>query len=367
MLAGLLSHLDPAIEVDLVLNREGETDVASHLHRLAAIPNIRLHSVDVGLPIDPTQTRPLAHRLLARATHHVRRQRVVRLTRETRPDVVYTSQQRFDCRLGEITAARLGLPQVVHLHYIAESQLRRTTLRRLVTCDRLIVISAYVGRSAIEHGTDPSRVVVISNAADPAPVGVPARRDQLVIGQVGRMSHEKGFTDTVQVFGRLVARHHGLGLLLVGNGPYRGEVDQALSSLPTSAKVRVVGWQTNVDPWLEQIDVFVHPSHHEPFGLAVLEAMAAGIPVVAYGDGGVGEIVVDGESGFLHEPGDIDGMATSVDRLLSDPALRRAMGAAARERVRTCFDPVQAGSRFSRVVFEVASSQDVNGEVERDS
>ena len=364
VLAHLLRHLDPRIEVELVVNAAGCGDPASHLHALADLPNVTVHSLDVGLPVDHANPSSRVLRLLARARHPVRRRRVLTLARDLAVDLVYTGQQRFDCRIGELAAKRLGIPQVVHLHFNVVPVLRRRTLRRLVTCDRVIAVSSFVGRQAIAAGTDPARLTVIPNTIDVASIPAAGREKTgdhhapVVLGQIGRFVDDKGFTDTVEIYRRVLAEHPGTRLVLVGDGPLRDEVEAAVAALPVPADVQLTGWQSDPSSWLEQMHVFVHPTRQEPFGLAVLEAMAAGVPVVAYGDGGVAEIIVDGVSGFLHGYGDIDGMTASVARLVGDADLRREVGAAAQRRVKEAFDPAQAAHAFGNVLREVAGHID---------
>ena len=86
--------------------------------------------------------------------------------------------------------------------------------------------------------------------------------------------------------------------------------------------------------------------------------MAAGIPVVAYGDAGVSELVDDGMTGYLVEPGDLDAMTAALSKLVEDRELRHRLGDAGRERARLLYDPASAGAAFSRLLREVATRRD---------
>jgi N-acetyl-alpha-D-glucosaminyl L-malate synthase BshA len=126
----------------------------------------------------------------------------------------------------------------------------------------------------------------------------------------------------VEVFARIAARVPSR-LLLVGDGPDLGEALERARDLGVADRVDALGEQDPVTPLLSIADLFLLPSAQESFGLSALEAMACGVPVVASRVGGLPEVVEHGESGFLHDPEDLPGMADSGVALLTDPALHR--------------------------------------------
>ena len=128
-----------------------------------------------------------------------------------------------------------------------------------------------------------------------------------------------------------VRRHLAARLLLVGDGPDVPEAQRLARTLGVADDVEFLGEQEQVVPLLSVSDVFLLPSAQESFGLAALEAMSCEVPVVASRVGGLPEVVEHGVSGFLHAPEDLDGMAASALKLLTDPALHRRMAAAARD------------------------------------
>jgi L-malate glycosyltransferase len=126
-------------------------------------------------------------------------------------------------------------------------------------------------------------------------------------------------------------------LLLVGDGPDLGLAYRLARELGMTGLIDAVGAQEEVTPLLSISDVFLLPSAQESFGLAALEAMACEVPVVASAVGGVPEVIEHGTSGFLHAPDDLEGMAASALRLLTDPALHAQVAEAACRRVRERF------------------------------
>jgi len=165
----------------------------------------------------------------------------------------------------------------------------------------------------------------------PVPPGVPEQlRRQLelqpetrVILSVGRLSKEKGHADLIRAFARLrdQAALPSICLVLVGDGPELSSLQQLAGSLGVSRMIRFAGFQSNVSHYLSIADLFVLPSHSEGCPNALLEAMAAGVPVVATSVGGVPDIARNERNALLVEGQDIGGIAAGMSRLLTDKAL----------------------------------------------
>lgn len=164
--------------------------------------------------------------------------------------------------------------------------------------------------------------------------------DKLVI-HVSNFRPVKRPRAVVEVFARIAAKIPSR-LLLVGDGPDLGAALDTARRLGISKRVEAVGEQDQVLPLLSISDLFLLPSEQESFGLAALEAMACEVPVIASRVGGLDEVVDDGVTGFLHHPDDLDGMAESGVRLLSDPAMHADFADEARRTVtgRFCSDLV---------------------------
>jgi glycosyltransferase involved in cell wall biosynthesis len=130
----------------------------------------------------------------------------------------------------------------------------------------------------------------------------------------------------------------GAETLIVGEGPDRPRLEQEIRALGVTERVRLVGERYDVPQLLAEADVFALSSASEGMPVSVLEAMAAGLPVVSSRVGGVPELVVDGETGILVRPGDASALAAALSSLIADPAERRRLGAAGRARAEERFD-----------------------------
>jgi glycosyltransferase involved in cell wall biosynthesis len=183
------------------------------------------------------------------------------------------------------------------------------------------------------------------DAFDPASLPVPAelrRRLGLpesgpLIGMVGRLQRWKGMHVLVAAMPAILSRHPDAHAVIVGGvhetePEYAAELVLQVRGLGLEDAVRFPGFQSHAAEWLQAMDVVVHASDHEPFGIVVIEAMALGKPVVAGSEGGPKEIITDGVDGLLAPYGDAAGLAWAVCRYLDDPALAARCGAAARQR-----------------------------------
>jgi glycosyltransferase involved in cell wall biosynthesis len=161
--------------------------------------------------------------------------------------------------------------------------------------------------------------------------------DAPTIGFVGRLQHWKGVHLVLEAFAHVLRDDPSPELVVVG-GPhkYEPEYPDALHALADELgiadRVRFVGAQQNVAEWVQAMDIVVHASGREPFGMVIAEAMAMGKPVVASAAGGPSELIDDGVNGLLFPSGEADALAESMSRLLGDPALAERLGEAARTR-----------------------------------
>jgi glycosyltransferase involved in cell wall biosynthesis len=183
-----------------------------------------------------------------------------------------------------------------------------------------------------------SQAVVIHNAVDVSWFPVPRRGGNAPrIASVGRLAFPKDFSTLV---GALASLETDWQATLVGEGPLRGEIVDELERRGLEQRVELLGSRDDVHDLLASADVFVLSSRSEGFPVSILEAMSAGLPVVASDVGGVSEAVVHGETGLLVPANDPGALAEALERLLRDVPLRLRLGATGLERVRRHFDVV---------------------------
>ena len=188
----------------------------------------------------------------------------------------------------------------------------------------------------------------------PAAAVAPARdpRGPRVLVHVSNFRPLKRVQDVVRVFARVRAARPAT-LLLVGDGPDAERTRALAATLRVADDVRFLGERIDLTDTLRHSDVFLLPSETESFGLAALEAMACGVPVVASAVGGLPEVITEGETGFLTALGDVDAMAAQVRRLLDDEPLRAKMSRAARQRAVTVFQVAPAVESYAAVYRRV--------------
>jgi glycosyltransferase involved in cell wall biosynthesis len=288
---------------------------------------------------------------------HVRRQvgirdfaglvELVRLLRRHRPDIVHASSSKAGV-LGRLAGALAGVPiRAFTVHGWAFAAYPGLTGRLYRLADRLVrplttvtvCVSERERKLGIAAGTcGPDRTVVIPNAVDVAGARrvEPGRRDRPLIVAVGRLKAPKDFLTLVRALGRL--EPGSFEAVIVGDGPDRVRLEDEIRALGLAGCLTLAGERRDVPELLAAADVFALASSSEGMPVSVLEAMAAGLPVVASRVGGVPEQVVDGETGVLVDPGDAEDLADALSRLLGDVELRRRLGAAGRARAEQAFD-----------------------------
>jgi L-malate glycosyltransferase len=188
----------------------------------------------------------------------------------------------------------------------------------------------------IYNGIDLGRAATPTDRAD-ARRGLGLADDDFVIGTVARLDPVKDLPTLVAAFAGVRALAPRARLVVVGDGPDKAALAAAVDAHRVSDAVQLLGYRADVRSVFPAFDVYVNSSVSEGVSLTILEAMAAGLPVVATGVGGTPEVVVDGSTGVLVPARAPTALADAIGRLYRRPDAGRAMGAAGRARVESCF------------------------------
>lgn len=221
----------------------------------------------------------------------------------------------------------------------------RTTQHSINRSDVVTAVSDYLATYTQQEMGISRDITVIPNAVDSArfrPRQDPELRRRYAAPGESLLVHVSNFRrvkrtdDVVRVFAE-VAQKQAARLLMIGDGPERPQALELSQQLGVGERVSFLGSFPRIESILAVSDLFLLPSEQESFGLAALEAMACGLPVVASNAGGISEVIRHGVTGYTHDIGDTTSMAASALRLLGDPEHYRALSAAARERASTVF------------------------------
>ncbi|MGA2631501.1 MAG: glycosyltransferase [Terriglobia bacterium] len=247
-----------------------------------------------------------------------------------------------------------GAKVITHLHgYILESRGLETVPVSAQGADLVIAASQAVADRVV--GTRAR--VVYAGAYVPSNVDrnlvAPRNGNVVVLGTAGRLVPIKGVVYLVRALAALRQEIPDVRLEIAGSGPERAAVECEVQSLGLAGSVVFLGWQHDLERVLPGWDVFVQPSLTDSFGIATLEAMAAGLPVVATGVGGLRELVEDGRTGWLVPPADPAALAKRLRDLALNPAQRRAMGMAGRERARAHFSVERMVAEIQKIYDEL--------------
>jgi len=277
--------------------------------------------------------------------------------RRERFDIVQTSAVKASL-YGRLAARLAGVPVVIftahgfpfheYMHPVLRGALQ--TLERLMSrwcTDMVVSVSEADRRDAVAAGiVPPGRITTIQNGIDVSPstpegpaarraLGLDARAP--VVGMVGRLARQKAPGDFLRAAALVAREFPAATFLVVGDGPLRATLEGLARELGIADRVRFLGFRDEVPVVLAALDVFALSSLWEGLPLTILEAMAAGKPVVATSVNGVAEVVQHGRTGWLVSPQQVEQLAAHIVTLLRDPGIARSMGEAGRRRVRERF------------------------------
>jgi glycosyltransferase involved in cell wall biosynthesis len=299
------------------------------------------------------------------------RTKVARFVREHEIEIVHAHVAR-DYPLAAFVARRAGARLVLTRHVLFPlNRIHRLTLRHTA---RIIGVSQAVVEVLRARGIfHPDRIVLIHNGID-VDRFAKGREDvarhelsanqKLRVGMVGHLAPIKGQEDYIRAAALVCDQRADVEFIIAGedkspNGEHRRRLDELINSLSLNQQVRLIGWVEDVSTLLPTLNLFVSPSRSEPFGLSIVEAMAARVPVVSTMSEGAQEIIEDNRTGRLIPIGDVEALASAIDGLLSDPEERVRLSNNAERAARQRFSlegMLSATEQVYREALEVKSA-----------
>lgn len=317
----------------------------------------------------------LTTHLLSAASDDQAIEALIELLERERPQVVHAHMFRAELIAARAIARqdRAGRPRPRLLATIHSSRVRSAADQAALIeldsyFDGLIAVSEAMVVKLAAEGRDQVPVELIYNGIDLARFGPRPALEQArlradlgyqesdrLVGAVGRLEPEKGHEVLLAAWPAITARHREARLLLIGEGSARAALEAQTASLGAPAQtVRFLGWRADVAALTGILEVAVLPSHREALGLAVIEALASGRPMVASAVGGVPELIKDGQTGLLVPPGDSHTLAAAVIALLDDPGYAASLGITGQRLVHERFCLQLMVRRLSRLYDQTA-------------
>ena len=246
-----------------------------------------------------------------------------------------------------LLAYLFGVPTILHLHggefpifYEKEcGRFRKQFVRYVFDKSTRVVVLSSTWKTWVQGiSTNPHVEAIYNPVLFPEKATAWESRRPGTVLFLGRISERKGVYDLLETAAKVAAVHPEFRLLLGGDGDLK-QAQACVADFGIGDKVEFLGWVKGAkkERYLAEAMLYVLPSYNEGMPMSILEAMAVGLPILSTTVGGIPEAVTDGVEGFLVGPGNVDALTARLDQLLSDPALARRMGEAARHKVETFF------------------------------
>ena len=265
------------------------------------------------------------------------------LLKEESPDLVHLHSRRGADTLGALTTRLLGIPTVLSRR-VDNPEAGWSLGAKYRLYDAVITISRAIGTVLEGQGVPREKIHCVHSALDPGPFLVPCEEGRLhaelglgdggpVVGMAAQFIPRKGHHVLLDAVPSVLEAQSRARFVLFGRGPLLESVEARIREEGLSRAVSLPGFRDDLPGLLPCLDVLVHPALMEGLGIILLQASAAGVPIVATRAGGIPEAVADGETGLLVPPEDPAALAEALASLLSHPQRARAMGSAGRRRV----------------------------------
>lgn len=292
--------------------------------------------------------------------------RLFRLIRQHRPDVVQVHSRRGADLWTGIVARLAQVPSIL-TRRVDNREWPPFARLKYGTYDRVVSISEGIRQVLLSEGLAPEQVTCIHSVVkseqyqEPrdrawfeAQFGVPAVAP--VIGVIAQLIPRKGHRYLLEVLPRLLERFPTLRVVFFGQGPLQEELEAYIATHGLEQVVCLAGFRKDMHKILPCLDLVVHPALMEGLGVSLLQAAAAGVPIIGTRAGGIPEVVRDGLNGRLVEPGNGEALLGTVNELLADQSLARKYGAAGRELVQRDFSIRTMVEGYVRIYQELAGT-----------
>ena len=182
--------------------------------------------------------------------------------------------------------------------------------------------------------------------------------EDIVIAAAGKLHPGKGVYELLDAVRQLTATRQNLKVMYIGDGEERQRLPDRAKELRMADRVIMTGYRSDIDRLFSAIDIFALPSKgYESFGMVLIEAMAAGKPVIGTATGGIPEIIVDNQTGLLVTPGSVDELAKAIERLIAEPGFRQRLIAAGQQTVKENFTDTASASKVAAILEAIRNKK----------
>jgi glycosyltransferase involved in cell wall biosynthesis len=269
--------------------------------------------------------------------------RLARLLRQLQPDIVHVHSRRGADTFGGV-AACLGRVPAVLSRRIDRDDLAGLGRLKYAPYQRIIAISSCIRDQLAALGVPAAKLRLVRSAVAPVidierasgrefsdEFGLSA--EAFPIAVVAQLIVRKGHRFFLEAVAQLRDTHPEIRAILFGIGPLQAELAARVTELGLSEQVQFAGYRHDLARFIGRFELLVHPAEREGLGVGVLEAQAAGVPVIGFRAGGLAEAIADGETGLLVSPGNVPALTAAMRQLIEDDSLRRQFAAAGPARI----------------------------------
>jgi glycosyltransferase involved in cell wall biosynthesis len=302
--------------------------------------------------------------------------RLIRTISAEQPDIVHVHSRRGADIWGAAAAWHMRIPAIITRRvdnpenpFIARLKYR--------SYRRIVAISKEIRRVLQAEGIPSEKIALIPSAVDIQRFNTTCDREWFraefdlkphhrTIGMIAQFIPRKGHRFLISAAPEILSRCPEARILLFGKGPLQNSIRQQSSRKQMGGKVLFAGFRNDLERILPCLDIVVHPATLEGLGVSLLQAAAAGVPIVATRAGGIPEIVENGTNGYLIEAGDIKAITNRVINLLEDPIKSKHFGSCGRKKVESRFSIDKMVKSYLSVYHQVLADEDSNHRLLRD-